>query len=136
MTKEQVENLIVLSLNGNGLNFRENIHLHLVLIMMYRCHLKPAYIYKLKIDDIQELENGTGSGRYITQRWGNIHEFVIDEYTMHRINLYIRDYNRPKGARLLQVEERNIRKIFRKMADWNHVNGSLIDVYYAGLEER
>ena len=137
MTKEQAENLIILSLNGNGINFRENIHMHLVLLLMYRCHLKPAYIYKLRPIDIQELEDGTGIGRYTTKRWGNIHEFNIDEYTMHRIKLYMKEhYWVPKEAPLLQVKERAMRKLFVKMADWNHVNGSLIDVYYAGLEER
>lgn len=136
MTKEQVEKLIILSLNGNGINFRENDHMHLVLLLMYKCHLKPAYIYRLRPVDIQEFEDGTGIGRYTTKRWGNTHEFKIDDYTMHRIKLYIRKHRIPKEANLLRVKERAMRKLFVKMADWNKVNGSLIDVYYAGLDEK
>ena len=136
MTKKEVLKLIEASQNGNYVTFRENRHMHLVLNLMYYCHLMPAYIYRLRPCNITQLSDGTGKGRYMTERYGRIHEFEIDATVMFYLKEYIERFRVSENEYIIQVNERGIRKLFGKMAEWYRIDGKLIDVYYSGLNDK
>lgn len=136
MTKKEVLKLIEASQNGNYVTFRENCHMHLVLNLLFFCHLMPAYIYRLRPCDITQLPDGTGIGRYMTERYGRIHEFEFDEIIMYYLKEYIDRFRVSENDYIIQVDSRGMRKLFKKMTDSFQIEGTLIDVYYSGLNDK
>ena len=133
MTIEEVEKMIWVSAKGNDYgDFRANYHLNLVLLMMYECHIKPVYIYRLKMEDIEVSLNGTIIGSYVTKK-GGYHEFDIPKDVWFRLKKYVEKYKIPPTEPLIQVKERNIRDVFKRITEYYGIEARLIDVYYTGL---
>ena len=133
MTVEEVNKIVWLSAGGDDYgDFRANYHLNLVLLLMYTCHIKPVYIYRLKMEDIEISANGKVIGSYFTKK-GGYHEFEIPEDVWFRIKKYVEKYRILPTEPLIQVKERNIRDVFKRMTKYYGIEARLIDVYYTGL---
>ena len=139
MTREMAENFIKWSIAGDSEDrFRYNDHLHLVLSLMYYSHLKPAYIYRLRSLDVEENADGSGSVDFVTMRGGeNSYYCSIRKEEMGELKAYIKKYNVQANKPIIQVGERNIRKVFGEIATVYRETGKpkaqLKDVYFAGL---
>ena len=139
MTREMAENFIKWSIAGDSEDrFRCNDHLHLVLSLMYYSHLKPAYIYRLCPLDVKENADGSGSVDFVTMRGGEyVYSASIRKEEMGELKAYVKKYNVKTDSPIIQVGERNIRKVFGEIATVYRETGKpkaqLKDVYFAGL---
>lgn len=139
MTREMAEKYIKWSIAGDSEDrFRCNDHLHLVLSLMYYSHLKPVYIYRLRLSDVKENANGSGNAEFVTLRGGEYSYYVsIRKEEMDELKAYIKKYNVQADSPIIQVGERNIRKVFGEIAAVYRESGKppaqLKEVYFAGL---